>query len=330
MEGRLLIKARAVLEEQHRKNQSEENRRRAEIYQRLPEIRRIDGEISGLMGELVNLALGIPGRSPEELETDSLALQAERARILRENGYDEHYLDELLSCPICRDTGYLHNGKPCQCLIRLYNAEQTHELSPLLKNGEESFEKFRVSYYPADAVTPGGPSPRVQMERIYRLCLSYVEHFDSVGGNLLFFGQPGLGKTFLSASIARAVAEKGHSVAYDTAVTLLTSFEQEKFSRSDDEQQEAASRVRQLKSCDLLILDDLGTELSSAFTQSALYTLLDGRIRSKRSTIISTNLDRSGIRDRYGAALASRLEGEYQYLNFIGRDIRALKKSAGI
>lgn len=145
-------------------------------------------------------------------------------------------------------------------------------------------------------------------------------------GNLLFTGMPGLGKTFLSACIAREVAAKGFSVAYDTAVTLLSAFEQEKFSRSAEEQADAASRVRQLKGCDLLILDDLGTELSSAFTQSALYTLLDGRIRSGRSTIISTNLDRDAIRERYGAALSSRLEGEYQYLRFIGKDIRAQKK----
>ena len=122
------------------------------------------------------------------------------------------------------------------------------------------------------------------------------------------------------------MAAKGCGVAYDTASGLLASFEREKFSRDTDEVSDAASRVRQLMSCDLLILDDLGTEMPTAFTQSALYALLDGRLRAGKKTIVSTNLDRSGIETRYGAALASRLTGEYQELEFLGRDIRAQRK----
>ncbi len=326
MEGRLLAKARSALAEKQRRNHSEENRRRAEIYESIPEIRTIDGEIRALMSELVALALGTGSHTAAELESASLTLQDRRVALLRAHGYDAHYLDEILSCPICGDTGFLSDGKPCACLIRLYNAEQTRELSPLLKNGQESFDTFRTAYYPVEPLSPNTPAPRVQMERIFRICRNYAEGFMPGSGNLLFTGMPGLGKTFLSACIAREVAAKGFSVAYDTAVTLLSAFEQEKFSRSAEEQADAASRVRQLKGCDLLILDDLGTELSSAFTQSALYTLLDGRIRSGRSTIISTNLDRDAIRERYGPALSSRLEGEYQYLRFIGKDIRAQKK----
>ena len=330
MEGRLLARARAVLDEQRRINRMEESRRQTEVYAALPEVRELDMRIRGIMTELVALALGRAKRSAEEMERESLALQAERARLLRRHGYDEHYLDELVSCPLCRDTGFLLDGKPCQCLLRLYNAEQTRELSPLLKNGQESFESFRSGYYPTEPMTPGAPVPRMQMERIFRFCRNYAENFTPGCGNLLFTGAPGLGKTFLSAAIAREVAAKGYSVAYDTAITLLTIFEQEKFSRSEEEQQDAASRVRQLKGCDLLILDDLGTELPSAFTQSALYTLLDGRIRAGKCTIISTNLDKDDIRERYGPALASRLEGEYRFLRFTGKDIRALKKNAGM
>ena len=138
-----------------------------------------------------------------------------------------------------------------------------------------------------------------------------------------------MGKTFLSAAIARVVADKGESVAYDTVTGLLSSFEKEKFSRDTDEQSDAASRARQLLHCDLLILDDLGTEMPTAFSQSALYTLLDGRLRAGKKTIISTNLTRDGIAERYGAALASRLTGEYEWLEFRGRDIRALRKERG-
>lgn len=146
------------------------------------------------------------------------------------------------------------------------------------------------------------------MERVLRLCRAYAESFGAQSPNLLFTGEPGLGKTFLSAAIARVVAAKGCGVAYDTASGLLASFEREKFSRDTDEVSDAASRVRQLMSCDLLILDDLGTEMPTAFTQSALYALLDGRLRAGKKTIVSTNLDRSGIETRYGAAarLAAR------------------------
>lgn len=326
MEGRLLARAREVLAEQQRCNRSEENRRKTQLYAHLPELQTIEGELCALMSELVAIALGQSKRTVAELEQESLTLQRKKQEILRRNGYDEHYLDEILSCPICRDSGFLHSGQPCSCLLRLYKAEQTKELSPLLKNGQESFDTFRFDYYPLSPMSSGGPVPRLQMQTIFQGCKLYAETFQNGSGSLIFSGAPGLGKTFLSACIAREVASRGFSVAYDTVITLLSAFEQEKFSRNEEEQSEAASRVRQLKNCDLLILDDLGTELSSAFTQSSLYTLLDGRIRSNKSTIISTNLDRSALRERYGAALASRLEGEYQFLFFVGKDIRALKK----
>ena len=194
-----------------------------------------------------------------------------------------------------------------------------------MKQGDETFENFRLDYY-SPVAPASGVSPRAQMERVLRLCRAYAESFGAQSPNLLFTGEPGLGKTFLSAAIARVVAAKGCGVAYDTASGLLASFEREKFSRDTDEVSDAASRVRQLKSCDLLILDDLGTEMPTAFTQSALYALLDGRLRAGKKTIVSTNLDRSGIETRYGAALASRLAGEYEWLEFLGRDIRAQRK----
>ena len=164
------------------------------------------------------------------------------------------------------------------------------------------------------------------MRTVLAACRAYAAGFGANSPNLLFTGAPGLGKTFLSAAIARVVAETGPSVAYDTVTGLLNAFQREKFSRDEEEQGDAASRTRQLLSCDLLIVDDLGTEMSTAFTQNALYTLLDGRLRAGKKTIISTNLDHDGVAERYGAALASRLTGEYEWLEFLGRDIRALRK----
>jgi len=328
MEGRLLARARARQEELRARNRLEETRRRQEVGAAAPEILSIEARLRAHMRELVGLALGQPGRSAQELEEENLALQRRRGELLRAHGWEETYLDPIYSCPLCRDTGWREDGI-CQCLARLYKQEQTRELSPLLGQGQETFESFRLDYYSPVAPAEGQRSPREQMERVLSVCRAWAGGFGPHSPNLLFTGAPGLGKTFLSASIARVVADKGESVAYDTVTGLLASFEKEKFSRDTDEQSDAASRVRQLLHCDLLILDDLGTEMSTAFSQSALYTLLDGRLRAGKKTIVSTNLGRDDIAERYGAALASRLSGEYEWLEFRGRDIRALRKERG-
>ncbi|MBR6209185.1 MAG: ATP-binding protein [Oscillospiraceae bacterium] len=324
MEGRLLARARAKQAQLRTDNKAEEDRRRREVYAAVPELERLDTELRGIMSELVGRVLGRPGRSPEELEAAGLALRERRAALLQKAGHPADYLDPIFSCRRCRDTGWA-DGAVCDCLRKLYKQEQTRELAPLLRDGRETFGRFRLDYYSA-AAPEGELSPREQMQRVLTICRSYAENFGPGSPNLLFTGAPGLGKTFLSAAIARVVSESGSGVAYDTVSATLSAFEREKFSRDTDEQADAASRVRQLMSCDLLILDDLGTEMSTAFSQSALYSLLDGRIRAGKKTIISTNLDDDGIAERYGAALASRLKGEYEWLPFRGRDIRELKK----
>ena len=325
MEGRLLARARARLEESRSENRREENRRRQEIAAAIPEISDIETRLRRHMTELVGLALGAPGRGAEELEEENLALQAKRAELLRAHGYPEDYLEPIYSCPLCRDTGWREEAA-CSCLRKLYKQEQTRELAPLLRRGAETFDAFRMDYYSSVPASEGERAPRDQMRMVLAVCRAWAAGFGENSPNLLFTGAPGLGKTFLSAAVARAVAEKGAGVAYDTVSGLLSAFERERFSRDTDEQSDAASRVRQLMSCDLLILDDLGTEMPTAFTQSALYSLLDGRLRAGKKTIVSTNLDRDGIAQRYGEALASRLGGEYEWLEFLGRDIRAQRK----
>lgn len=325
MEGRLLARARERKENIRTDNRAEESLRHAEVSARLPEIPAIDAALRGHMTELVGLALGRPGRSAEELERESLALQEKRRALLVQAGYPEDYLDPIYACPRCRDTGYVE-GNMCDCLVKLYKQEQTRELAPLLGDGDQCFESFRLDYYSPVPLGDEPTAPRARMERIFQFCRRYAEDFSPASGNLLLTGTPGLGKTFLSASIARVVAENGHSVAYDTVSGLLSVFEREKFSRNEDGQSDAASRVRQLLSCDLLILDDLGTELDTAFTRSALYTLVDTRLRSGKKTIITTNLTQADIAQQYGAQLSSRLNGEYNWLVFTGRDIRALRK----
>ena len=144
--------------------------------------------------------------------------------------------------------------------------------------------------------------------------------------HILLYGPPGLGKTFLSACIARVVSEHGFSVVYDTAVNIFAQFETQKFSRDEDDTREARDGTRRYLGCDLLILDDLGSEMTTPFVQSALYQLLNTRLTGGKRTIISTNLTPDDIRRRYTPQLASRLEGEYHMLRFFGEDIRLQKK----
>ena len=166
------------------------------------------------------------------------------------------------------------------------------------------------------------------MEYTRDVCVEYAYGFNGRNGNLLFTGAPGLGKTFLSASIARVVSEKGYSVVYDTAMRVFDRFEAQKFGRDEDGTVE--SDVERILNCDLLILDDLGTEMTTAFVQSALYQIINTRIMERRPTILSTNLKmderNNEISKRYSPQIASRIEGEYQVLPFFGKDIRLLKK----
>ena len=174
-----------------------------------------------------------------------------------------------------------------------------------------------------------GCSPRENMELVYEVCLNYAQKFGRFYfKNLFLSGAPGLGKTFLSACIARTVSEKGFSVVYDPAGHVFSQFESAKF-RRDDDGDTAGEDVERCMNCDLLILDDLGTEMTTSFVQSALYQLLNGRLLAGKSTVISTNLDPEELGRRYGAPLLSRLEGEYQLLPFVGTDIRRLKREQG-
>ena len=188
----------------------------------------------------------------------------------------------------------------------------------LLDLGGQSFDTFSYEWYDSEVWPEYGCSPLANMETVREICGNYAHTFGPQSGNLLFTGAPGLGKTFLSACIAREVSDHGFSVVYDTAISVFSRYEDAKF--RPDEVSDAD--VRRCESCDLLILDDLGTEMTTAFVQSALYQIVNGRMLSGRSTIISTNLAPEELGHRYGAPILSRIEGAYQILPFFGEDIR--------
>ena len=249
---------------------------------------------------------------------ESERLCAEKARALAAHGFAPDYRDEIVACPLCRDSGYREDGTICDCLRKLYEEERSKELSGLLRAGEESFADFRLDYYDGEA--------RECMELTLASARAYVSGFGPESTNLLLQGGTGLGKTFLSGCIARAVSAGGRSVVYETAQEAFGAFEEQKFSRDAETYAAASEKVKRILNCDLLILDDLGTELTTSFTQSALYNILNSRLTARRKTIISTNLTDAELAARYIPQITSRIGGEFDKLPFMGRDIRAIRK----
>ena len=329
-DANVLRRATERLDRERRERQERTERLRALAYRRQPALEKLDRELQGTMAQLVAAALRQgedPAQAVRQVRDRNLALQRERAGLLAGLGLAEDALDDRPACPLCNDTGW-QGAKMCRCLQELCTQEQIAELSKLLDLGEQSFETFQVDYY-SDVYWPDkGTSPRERMEMIKDICYNYAVKFDRFfTKNLFLSGPPGLGKTFLSACIARTVSEGGHSVVYDTAANIFAQFEARKFQRDSQDGQEARDETRRYLNCDLLILDDLGSELTTQLTQAALYELVNARLVGERRTVISTNLTMQEISRRYTPQIASRLEGEYHVLHFFGDDIRLIKKN---
>ena len=327
-DANVLRRATQRLEQGRRERRERVEGLRRDAYARQPKLERLDRQLQQTMAQLVAAALRQgedPAQAVRAVKEENLAIQQERAVLLGALGLPEDALDDKPACPLCGDTGW-QGAKMCRCLRELCAREQIAELSKLLDLGEQSFDTFRMDYY-SQTPWPGGTSPRENMELVYEVCLNYAQKFGRFPiRNLFLTGAPGLGKTFLSACIARTVSEKGRSVVYDTAGNIFAQFEARKFQRDSADGQEARDETRRYLNCDLLILDDLGSELVTQFTQSALYELVNSRLVGEKHTVISTNLSLEEAARRYPPQIASRLEGEYHALHFFGDDIRLLKK----
>ena len=307
----------------------EQERREQEVHSRVPRIAQIDQELRSTASRLVLAAFEAEG-DPEaellELKNVNLSLQRERAELLVGHGWPLDYLDGAPQCAQCQDSGYLRDGTPCRCLNVYYTQEQNRRLSKLLDLGNQSFETFSFEWYSPNIWPEYGRSPLENMRMVRAICEEYAHAFGPYSGNLFFTGAPGLGKTFLSACIARKVSERGFSVVYDTANHVFQQFESAKFGHDNPYEEDPDREINRYLNCDLLIMDDLGTELRSNFIQSVFYRIVNDRLLSRRKTVLSTNLAVSELGDRYGEAVRSRIEGEYQALWFFGDDIRVLKR----
>ena len=321
-DGKVMRLALQKFEADRQERRDRFEQRRATIFDREPRLKAVDARLRSTASRIISSALRYgtdPTTAVEALREENLALQQEKRLLLDQLGLPEDALEESPACPLCGDTGY-RNGSVCLCLRAYYGREQQRELSRMLDLGSQSFDTFLTEKYSEDRMPGKNKTIRQHMEeKVLDTCKEFAWNFGKIPGNLLLFGAPGLGKTHLSAAIAREVSGKGYSVVYDTAIHVFERFEIQKFSR---EESEADADVNRILSCDLLILDDLGTEMTTAFVQSALYTIINTRLMEKKSTIISTNLMPSELSQRYSPQIASRIEGEYERLAFVGEDLR--------
>ena len=321
----VMQRARARLAAAKADRESENQQHLAEAYEKIPRLKEIDRQLRMTMAMAAQAAFTQGGdamQAMEEVKQKNLALQQERQQLVHLY-FEEGVLDDSPICDHCGGSGYV-GATMCECLKELCRQEQKKELT-FLNVGRETFDQFRLDYYPDKTDPRLGVNIRSVMEKTFQTCRKYAYTFTEKSGNLLFSGDTGLGKTFLSACIARAVADRGYSVVYESAGHLFSNLERAKF--SGDEQ--AREEIRKYSICDLLIIDDLGTEMPGQFVTSALYSLVNDRLLDGRPMIISTNLNTEDLAKRYSPQIASRLRGSFTRVAFLGEDIR-VKKNWGM
>ena len=318
----VLSRARARLTAENERKRSEYEDHLARAYALRPRLREIDRALRGTSAKLAMLIFrqdGDPQAELAQLRAENEALQNERQWILDEAELPEGYLDDSPVCTLCGGTGY-QGSRMCECLRELCRQEQKRELCALLPTGRERFENFSLELYPDRFYPDYGTTARTLMQKNLAFCRKYAQEFRPGARSLLFSGATGLGKTFLSGCVARQVSENGYSVVYVTAGKLFLDFEAVKFERAE------AGSLRDYRDCDLLIVDDLGTEMTTEFVKASLYELVNTRLLERRTSLISTNLNEDNLEARYGGQIASRLLGGYRVIYFLGDDIRRMRK----
>ncbi len=301
---------------------AEIERRTKALYQKVPALERVDRDIA-FAG--VRTAAKIAGgkRTVEEVSHELMetldALKAERARLYRENNIPEDYLEVPYRCAACKDTGYV-DGRRCTCFLTRA-AQYVYQMSganPELFKSD--FDAFRLDYYSRETDRETGISPYENAKCIYEILKNYCAGFDTTRDNLYLYGGTGLGKTFLASCAANALLKQGYGVLYQTAYRLFSFLEDYKFGRADRE--ESRELYGFIYSCDLLIIDDLGTEFITPFSQAAFFDILNGRICAGKKIIISTNLSIGELAATYSTRVSSRVAGSFLLLKLLGEDIR--------
>ncbi len=308
-----------------RSNKEELEQRKQNLYSRIPRLREIEDALVKLSIDITRAILN-KSSDPEallaNLKKQQMDLKVEKAELLAANKYPIDYLDEIYQCKTCKDTGFVSYEK-CRCFRQkeIYQNYEHSNFGSILSR--ENFEQFRWEYFPKEA-DENGISPLKNMQGIYKKCIDFVNNFDKNNSSLFFIGSPGLGKTFLCNSIAKDLLDKGKSVIYHTVPDLIDAMRKYKFDFDNEESNQPY--LSDIYNCDLLIMDDLGTELTTQFANQVIYNILNKRIQNGKKMVISTNLSIQELQSMYSERIVSRIIGNFESCKFVGIDIRLKKK----
>lgn len=309
-------------------NRETEKSRQLEIYQVIPEIEQIDDEIAQASIHAAREKLLGKEISTEDVKKENANHIYRKEALLIEHGYPKDYLKPIYTCPLCQDTGKIGN-EYCSC-FKQAALKYLYKQSTIQHKLEiENFENFSLDYYSRENDGTHQNTPYENMQFILNEVHYFVDHFDEKGGNLLFYGGTGLGKTYLSNCIAKALLDQRHTVLYQSAVHLFEDICGDVLMRKGNNP-ESLQLYQYIFDCDLLIIDDLGTETQTSFITSEVYDILNTRMRDNKPTIISSNLSLKEISGRYSDRIISRILSEYKVYNFYGSDIRLFKRRTNI
>lgn len=309
------------------KAEKDADKRKELIFKELPKVKELEKAIakSSIMAVRSVLNGGDVVSEVEKLRDENLLMQKELNALLAQNGYDQNVFEPDYTCKNCNDTGYYDKDDKtlvCACLKRTLISCACEELNRTAPLTLSTFESFELEYYDKNVDSTVGVSPYSHMNKIFRYCQGYADNFSVKSESILMKGATGLGKTHLSLAIANEVIKKGYGVIYVSAPTLMTKLEKQYFSNSKDED----NTVDMLIDCDLLIIDDLGTEFHGQFSVSQLYNIFNSRMLLNKPIIINTNLSLRDLENKYTERFVSRIIGNAQKLDFLGKDIRIRKK----
>ncbi len=302
-------------EERQKENRLETERRHACVYESIPEFQKLENAVASLAVAQGKKLLSGDEKALDALRKSLADLKAQKEQLLLDAGFSVNFLDPVFCCPDCQDTGYIGREK-CHC-FRQAEISLLYEQSgiqDLLK--QNNFSLLSYEYYRGEALA--------LFQNAVKTCQSFIKNFNSDYHNLFFYGTVGTGKSFLSGCVAKELIERGHSVIYFGATGLFDLLSKNSFDYKNRE--ELRSTYADLYQCDLLIIDDLGTELTNQFVTSQLFALLNERHMGKKATVISTNLSLEELRNRYSDRIFSRITSNYEVCKLSGQDIRMYKK----
>ena len=307
-------------EQKQDQSRREAARRREQVYSRVPDYRRLEDSVSALSVSMVKEMLSGSGQTKEDIHASLKELSLRKKKLLTDAGFPEDYLEPIYHCSLCRDTGYVETPsgrkEKCRC-FRLQEITLLYEQSNIQNViSKENFSTLSYEYYTGD--------DRKRFEAAVEICRNFVQNFKQDYHNLFFYGTVGTGKSFLSGCVANELLGEGYSVIYFSASELFDLLARYSFDAKAKES--LYGFYQDLYHCDLIIIDDLGTEMTNTFVTSQLFSCLNERHLRQKATIISTNLSLEELRDRYSDRIFSRITSNYTICKLTGPDIRIYKK----